>query len=179
LASMSMELISMEHWDVFFKNAEDLKRARREQLEKVIRMLPWIALVDKFQHWIYTNKNHTTEERTAAWVSLLKDMSSSEVDWTGIEEYRAHSWKAQLHIFDAPFYYIEYGMAQLGAIAMWKNYKTNPQKALDGYETALKLGYTRSIPEIYAAAGIRFDFSKQYVHELLEFVKQELKNYTE
>lgn len=179
LASMSMELISMEHWDVFFKNGEDLKRARREQLEKVIRMLPWIALVDKFQHWIYTNKDHTTEERTAAWVSLLKDMSSSEVDWTGIEEYRAHSWKAQLHIFDAPFYYIEYGMAQLGAIAMWKNYKTNPQKALDGYEAALKLGYTKSIPEIYAAAGIKFDFSKQYVHELLEFVKQELKNYTE
>ncbi|MBI2269302.1 MAG: M3 family oligoendopeptidase [Bacteroidetes bacterium] len=179
LASMSMELISMEHWDVFFNNVNDLKRARREQLEKVIRMLPWIAVVDKFQHWIYTNKDHTTEERTAAWESLLKDMSSSVVDWTGIEEYRAHSWKAQLHIFDSPFYYIEYGMAQLGAVAMWKNYKTNPEKALDGYEAALKLGYTRSIPEIYAAAGIKFDFSKQYVHELLEFVKQELKNYTE
>lgn len=178
LASMSMELISMEHWDVFFNDPEDLKRARKEQLEKIIRILPWIALVDKFQHWIYENKGHTVEQRTAAWTTLIKELSSPVIDWTGIEDYRAHSWHAQLHIFDAPFYYIEYGLAQLGALAIWRNYKNNPEKALDGYEAALKLGYTRSIPEIYAAAGIKFDFSKQYVNELLDFVKQEIKNYS-
>jgi oligoendopeptidase F len=175
LASMSMELISMEHWDVFFSDPDDLRRARKEQLEKLVHILPWIALVDKFQHWIYEHKEHTVEERTAAWASLIKDLSSPVIDWTGQEEFRNRSWQSQLHIFDAPFYYIEYGMAQLGALAMWKNYKTNPEKALDAYEAALKLGYTRSIPEIYAAAGIKFDFSKQYVHELIQFVKEELK----
>ena len=177
LASMSMELISMEHWDIFFENPDDLKRARKEQLEKIIRILPWIAVVDKFQHWIYEHKEHTVEQRSAAWTKMITEFSSPVIDWSGLESYRAHSWHSQLHIFDAPFYYIEYGMAQLGALAIWRNYKKDPEKALDGYEAALKLGYTRSIPEIYAAAGIKFDFSKQYVHELIEFVKEELKNY--
>lgn len=175
LASMSMELISMDHWNLFFENPDDLKRARKEQLEKSIRSLAWIAAVDKFQHWIYENKNHSVQDRKVAWINIMKQLSSPVVDWSGLTYFRESGWHAQLHIFDAPFYYIEYGMAQLGALAIWRNYKINPQKTLDQYEAALKLGHTRSIPEVYATAGIKFDFSKEYVHEIVEFVKQELR----
>jgi oligoendopeptidase F len=174
LASMSMELISMEHWDVFFKNPDDLKRAKREQLEKSLRTLLWIAAVDKFQHWVYENPTHTIKERMNEWRKVIGEVSSNVIDWTGLEDVKARSWQSQLHIFEVPFYYIEYGMAQLGAIAVWRNYKRDPEKALDAYEAALRLGYTRSIPEIYKTAGIEFNFSRIYVKELADFVKNEL-----
>lgn len=175
LASMSMELISMEYWHVFYENPDDLARAKREQLEKVLDTLPWVAAVDAFQHWVYENENHTTEERSAAWDKIMLRFGSQLVDWSGMEEVRSNNWQKQLHIFEVPFYYIEYGMAQLGAIAVWRNYKLNPEKALDAYEAALKLGYTQPIGKIYEAAGIRFDFSKEYVRELVDFVKAELE----
>ncbi len=175
LASMSMELISMEHWDVFFNNEDDLKRAKKEQLEKSLKTLLWIAAVDKFQHWVYENHAHTVDERMDAWVNVIDQFSSKVIDWTGFEEVKARLWENQLHIFEVPFYYIEYGMAQLGAIAVWRNYKQNPEQALDMYEAALRLGYTKSIPEIYKTAGIEFNFSQEYVKELAGFVKSELE----
>ncbi len=176
LASMSMELMSMEHWDVFFSNPEDLKRAKKQQLEKVIETLPWIAIIDKFQHWVYTHPAHTPEERTGEWTRILKQFSGNTVNYEGQEDAFASAWQKQLHLYQVPFYYIEYGMAQLGAIAVWRNYKTNPEKALQKYIDALKLGYTRSIGEIYETAGIKFDFSQEYVKELVEFVKKELSS---
>lgn len=176
LASMSMELISMEHWDVFFKNSDDLKRAKKEQLDKSLKTLLWIATIDKFQHWVYLNPSHTIEERTNSWNDILAEFSSKVVDWTGFEDSKARMWQNQLHIFEVPFYYIEYGMAQLGAIAIWRNYKKNPEKSLNAYEAALRLGYTKSIPEIYKAAEIEFNFSQSYVKELADFVKKELNN---
>lgn len=174
LASMSMELISMEHWDVFFEKKDDLKRAKKEQLEKALKILLWIAVIDKFQHWVYLHPDHSVVERSARWNSLITEFSSTIVDWSGFETVKAHMWQNQLHLFEVPFYYIEYGMAQLGAIAVWRNYKNNPEKALDAYEAALKLGYTKSIPEIYKTAGIEFNFSQAYVNELAAFVKGEL-----
>ena len=174
LASMSMELISMEHWDVFFKNADDLKRAKKEQLQDALKTLLWIAAVDKFQHWIYENPTHSVDERMKGWENVINQFNSKVVDWTGIENVKSRSWQNQLHIFEVPFYYIEYGMAQLGAIAVWRNYKRNQEKALDDYEAALRLGYTKSIPEIYKTAGIEFNFSQGYVKELADFVKSEL-----
>jgi oligoendopeptidase F len=174
LASMSMELISMEHWDVFFKNADDLKRAKKEQLDKSLRTLLWIAAVDKFQHWIYENSTHTVVERMTQWKNVIAEFSSGVYDYTGLEAVRERGWQSQLHIYEVPFYYIEYGMAQLGAIAVWRNYKKNPEDALNKYEAALRLGYTKSIPEIYKAAGVKFDFSQAYVKELADFVKAEL-----
>lgn len=176
LASMSMELISMEHWDVFISDQKELTRAKKEQLEKVIRGLPWIALVDKFQHWIYENHNHSPQERSKTWREFLSDFESPVLDWTGFEEGRDTIWQRQLHIFEVPFYYIEYGFAQLGAIAVWRNFKRDPEKAIEQYEAALKLGSTRTIPEVYEAAGIRFDFSASYVKELIDFVKAELNS---
>ncbi len=174
LASMSMELLSMNQWKYFFDDKEELSKAKREQLEKIIRGLPWIARIDKFQHWIYENPKHTAQEREAYWLSLSKEFSSKEVNWNGLESYAATTWQSQLHLFEIPFYYIEYGFAQLGAIAVWRNFLQDPEKALDQYEAALKLGYTRSIKEIYRTAGISFDFSEDYVSELADFLKQQL-----
>jgi oligoendopeptidase F len=175
LASMSMELISMDHWDIFFDDAEDLKRAKREHLEDIMETLPWVATIDKFQHWIYENPDHTLDERKEHWNKIFRSFTDSVTDWHGQEESRDYLWQKQLHLYEVPFYYIEYGMAQLGAIAIWRNYRANPQTGLKGYIEALKLGYLKSIPEIYAAAGIRFDFSPGYIRELMDFVKRELK----
>jgi len=175
LASMSMELLSMDYWDKFYTNPEDLKRAKREHLEDILSMLPWIAMIDKFQHWIYENPKHSTEERESYWNSLNDEFGLKLVDWTGLENSRANLWQKQLHLFEVPFYYIEYGMAQLGALAVWRNYKNDPKLAVQQFTAALKLGYTRSISEIYETAGVKFDFSEAYMSELADFVKGELE----
>ena len=175
LASMSMELISMDNWDVYFDNKEELKRAKRDQLIDVLKTLPWVAVVDQFQHWLYTNPDHTDAQRTEAWTQIFERFGAGFIDWSEHQEAEANLWQKQLHIFEVPFYYIEYGMAQLGAIAVWKNYKENPEKGLQQYLDALKLGYTKTIKEIYQTAGIQFDFSADYVKELAAFVKGELE----
>lgn len=174
LASMSMELISMDNWEVFFDNKEDLKRAKRDQLRDVLKTLPWVAVVDQFQHWIYTNPNHTTEEREEAWKQIFAPFGNNFCNWDDYEEALNNLWQKQLHIFEVPFYYIEYGIAQLGAIAVWKKYKENPEKGLENYLGALRLGYTKTIKDIYETSGIEFNFSAEYVKELAEFVKAEL-----
>ncbi|WP_306639851.1 M3 family oligoendopeptidase [Sanyastnella coralliicola] len=174
LASMSMELISLDHWNVFFTDNDELVRAKREHLEDILSMLPWIAMIDAFQHWIYTNPEHTREERKAAWMDLETRFGFDAIDWSGMEEGRHYRWHRQLHLFEVPFYYIEYGMAQLGAIAVWRNYKEDPTKALNQFKAALELGYTRTIGDIYATAGIKFDFSVDYIKELAAFVQGEL-----
>jgi oligoendopeptidase F len=174
LASMAMELLSMDHWDVFYDDAADLKRARLEQLEKALETLPWVASIDKFQHWIYTNK-HTAQQRKEKWLEISAELGNQIIDWEGNENIHANLWQKQLHLYEVPFYYIEYGMAQLGAIAMWRSYKQLGEQGLDNYMNALKLGYTKTIGEIYETAGIKFDFSASYVKELADFIKDELK----
>ena len=173
LASMSMELISMEHWKVFFKNEDELRRAKKEHLGKIINTIPWIASIDKFQHWIYLNPEHSIKERYDNWEKIAKEFGTGVINYSGIENNLRRSWQGQLHLYEVPFYYIEYGFAQLGAIAMWKNYKENPSEALDAYKRFLKIGYTKSIPEIYEAAGIRFDFSEGYIKSLADFLMTE------
>lgn len=174
LASMSMELISMDHWDKFFDNSEDLIRAKKDQLKDVLKTLPWVAVVDQFQHWIYTNPNHTSEERADAWTKIFEPFGNNFADWSEHQHGLENLWQKQLHIFEVPFYYIEYGIAQLGAIAVWKNYKNDPGKGLFKYLDALKLGYTKTIKEIYETAGIEFNFTAVYVKELADFVQKEL-----
>ena len=173
LASMSMELISMDAWDVFYDSEEELKRAKKDQLAGVIETLPWIAIVDKFQHWLYSNLDHSHEERLAAWKAILSEFGTGVVDHSGYEEGLLYGWQKQLHIFEVPLYYIEYGMAQLGAVAMWKNFKENPEQTIEQYKAALQLGYTKTIGEIYETAGIKFEFSAEYIKELMDFVKKE------
>jgi len=174
LASMSMELISMDHWHLFFSNEDDLRRAKKEHLEQIIDTLPWVATIDKFQHWIYENPQHNVDQRSDQWNEIFDDFSDSITDWSGLEENKNNLWQKQLHLYEVPFYYIEYGMAQLGAVAVWKNYKEDSRKGLEGYMNALKLGYTKSIPEVYEAANIKFDFSESYIKELMSFIKQEI-----
>jgi len=173
LASMTMELITMDNWNVFYENENDCKRAKKEQLEKIISILPWIAIVDKFQHVIYENPVHTHEQRNTWWLEISERFSSKTVDYTGFEWAKEQGWQKQLHIFEVPFYYIEYAIAQLGAIAIWRNYKTNPSQTIQQYKAALALGSSVSIPEVYKTAGIKFDMSPQYVAELASFVKTE------
>lgn len=175
VASMSMELFSMDHWETFFDTAEDLKKAKEHQLERVITIFPWIAIIDKFQHWIYENPTHTNEQRTAKWNEILREFQDDVIDYSGLENYRSNAWQRQLHLFEVPFYYIEYGIAQLGAIGMWMQYKQNPQQALDNYCSALALGGTQTLPQLFAAAGLQFDFSPEKIKVLMEFVRGQMK----
>ena len=175
VASMAMELFSMDHWDVFFDNKEDLKRAKEHQLERVITIFPWIAIIDKFQHWIYEHPQHTVEERTQQWIKTLDDFSENVIDYSGLEKYKENAWQKQLHLYEVPFYYIEYGIAQLGAIGLWMQYKKNPEEALDNYMNALSLGGTKTLPELYKAAGLAFDFSPVNIKTLMDFVNEEME----
>jgi oligoendopeptidase F len=174
VASMSMELFSMDHWKVYFDSEDELVRAKEQQLERVITIFPWIATIDKFQHWVYENPSHTNEERAKKWLEILNEFSSPVIDFSGLEEYRIYSWQRQLHLFEVPFYYIEYGIAQLGAIGLWQQYKKNPETAINNYMTALDLGGTRTLPELFKAAGLDFNFSPAHISGLMKFVKQEL-----
>lgn len=175
LASMSMELLSMDYWDVFFENPAELKRAKLQHLESIVETLPWVATIDKFQHWIYETPTHTVEERRKNWVQIFNKFSESVTDWTGLESYKEYLWQKQLHLYEVPFYYIEYGIAQLGAIGVWMNFRQDRQKGLEGYKSALKLGYTATIGDIYQAAGIPFDFSEEHIGRLLRFVWDEIE----
>ena len=174
VASMAMELFSMEHWEVFFNDAEQLKRAREYQLERVITIFPWIATIDKFQHWVYEHPTHSIEERTARWNEILLEFSDDVIDYSGLENFRSNLWQKQLHLFEVPFYYIEYGIAQLGAIGMWRQFKLNKQQALDNYCDVLSKGGTQTLPELFETAGLKFDFSPDTIKVLMDFVKAEM-----
>ena len=174
VASMAMELMSMDEWETFFTDKEDLKRAKEHQLERVITIFPWIAIIDKFQHWIYEHPVHTHEERTATWNEILNEFQDDVIDYSGLETYRSYGWQRQLHLFEVPFYYIEYGIAQLGAIGMWMQYKSNKQLAMDNYCRALALGGTKTLPQLFKTAGLQFDFSPDKIKVLMGFVEKEM-----
>ncbi|MEO8763217.1 MAG: M3 family oligoendopeptidase [Ginsengibacter sp.] len=175
VASMAMELFSMDYWDVFFENKDDLKRAKEHQLERTITIFPWIAVIDKFQHWIYEHPQHTPVERSAQWIEILNSFADNVIDYSGLDLYRGNAWQKQLHLFEVPFYYIEYGIAQLGAIGLWMQYKKNPEEALDNYMKALSLGGTKTLPELYKTAGLIFDFSPENIKTLMDFVNEEMQ----
>lgn len=179
VASMTMELFSMDYWEVFFSDEKELLRAKEHQLERVITVFPWIATIDKFQHWVYENPTHSLEERSEKWMEILSEFTSPELDVSGLEQYRAFGWQRQLHLFEVPFYYIEYGIAQLGAIGIWKNYKENKEKAIENYKKALSYGGTLTLPELFKTAGVEFNFSRQNIHELMNFVQNQLKSIIE
>lgn len=175
VASMSMELFTMDHWSAFFSDPNELKRAKQQQLERVIILFPWIATIDAFQHWLYLHPGHDRSEREAAWLRILDTYTSPVIDVAGTETYRSALWQRQLHLYEVPFYYIEYGIAQLGAIGMWQQYQQDPSKALERYQTALKAGGTRPLPELFELAGLRFDLSPDHIGSLMRFVKGELE----
>jgi len=175
VASMAMELFTMDEWKLFFPKEDELLRAKEQQLERVITIFPWVATIDKFQHWVYENPNHNEEERASNWLRILNEFTSPVIDFTGLEEYRKYAWQRQLHLFEVPFYYIEYGIAQLGAIGMWKQFRQNKEQSLNNYVNALSLGGTRTLPELYKTAGLKFDFSGEHIQSLMKFVHDEWK----
>ncbi len=174
VASMSMELLTMDWWKYFYNNTEDLKKAQIEQLEWSLSTLCWVATIDSFQYWLYKNPTHTIAERDEKFKALLTEYQPW-IDYTWMEDIQAKRRQSQLHIFEVPFYYIEYGIAQLWSYGVWKNYKENGQKALEQYIAALKLGYTRPLPELYKIAWIEFNFSPEKIWSLGEFVLGEWK----
>ncbi len=172
VASMGMELLAYDHLDVFY-DGEDLHRARREQLEGIVNVFPWIATIDAYQHWLYLHPTHTREARTAHWLSL-NERFGGIVDYEGHEDARRAMWQRQLHLFGVPFYYIEYGIAQIGALQLWRNARQDKAQALKQYREALALGGSRPLPELWSAAGLTFDFSKATLAPLIEDLMAEL-----
>lgn len=174
LASMSMELFTMDRWDEFYKTEEELNRAKKDQLKGALMSLPYIMVIDQFQHWLYQHPNHNWEERTKKFGELKDRYDASIIDWNGYEEWKVKGWFYTLHIFEVPFYFVEYAISQLGAIQLYKNYKEDPEGTIRKYKDALKLGSSKSLPEVYEAAGIELDFSSHKIAELMEFVAKEL-----
>ncbi len=156
VASMSLELLGSEHYEAVYGAAE-ARRARRVQFEHVLELLPWVATVDAFQHWLYGYPEHSREERAAHWLSLRRRFEP-DVDWSQDEEWRAAEWTRQLHLFRAPFYYVEYGIAQVGALQVWLNARRHGTSALTAFRGALALGGSRPLPELFTAARACFDF---------------------
>jgi oligoendopeptidase F len=175
VASMSMELLGNEFLEEFYP-ATEANRARKTHLEGIIGFFPWMATVDAFQHWIYTHANHSRAERKAAYLQLM-DRFGGDVDWSGHEDARAFSWQRQLHIFLHPFYYVEYGIAQLGALQVWANSKADKAKALGDYKKSLALGGSRPLPELFAAAGCKFQFDAATIRPLIQLAGRELKKF--
>jgi len=178
LASMSMELFITDYLGEFYQDDKDIKKAKREHLEDVLSLFPGVMVGDAFQHWTYLNPGHSPEERDEEFVKI-KERFSAGVDWSGLEKEKEVGWLQVLHFFEVPFYYIEYSIAQLGAIALYKHFKENPKKAIEDYKKFMALGYSKSVPEIYAAAGIKFDFSKEYLREMVDFMVGELEKLDE
>jgi oligoendopeptidase F len=170
---MSMELVSTGMMDEFYQPAEK-DRANRKLLEGIIRLLPWVAQIDAFQHWIYQHPGHTTTQRNDYWLQLDADLGGG-VDWQGYENAHRTTWQRQRHLWGSPFYYIEYGIAQLGALQLWSIFRQDPKRAIAGYRRGLALGGSRPLPELFAAAGVKFDFGPATVGPLMQQVADELE----
>ena len=172
VASMAMELLGGEYLGEFY-DTEEVRRARITHLEGIVFVFPWIATVDAFQHWLYLNPGHSVAARDDAWDSLM-DRFGGGIDWSGHERARAKYWHKQLHIFLHPFYYVEYGIAQLGALQVWANSKQDRGRALADYKAALALGGSRPLPELFERCNTRLDFSRETVAPMAELLRKEL-----
>ncbi|MBF0504940.1 MAG: M3 family oligoendopeptidase [Candidatus Omnitrophica bacterium] len=176
VASMSMELIAGEYLSEFYA-PPDLNRSSREHIEGIIQTLAWVANIDAFQHWLYSHPRHTSEERRSAWISIYEQFGGNFIDWSDLKDIKSYLWHRQLHIFEVPFYYIEYGIAQLGALQVWLNLRRDPLKALKDYKYGLSLGGSRPVVELFNAAGISFDFSEKIIKPLVEALELEWEKF--
>ena len=174
VASMSMELIGTSNLKPFYgDDKEAIARSIAGELEDVIWLFPWVASVDSFQHRLYSFPEHTASDRSDIWTEIM-DRYDTGVDYSGLEAVRRNLWQKQLHIFECPFYYIEYGIAQIGALQVWANFKKDPKKAIDDLFRAESLGSSRPLPELFAAANINFDFTPKTLEPLMQVVWDEL-----
>ncbi|HEV2968316.1 MAG TPA: M3 family oligoendopeptidase [Candidatus Dormibacteraeota bacterium] len=178
VASMSMELLAMPFIDTDnggYYREDDAVRSRADLLEGIILFFPHCASVDAFQHWIYLNHDgRDADARDRKWLELRRRFEGSSVDWSGLDPERIARWYQQPHFFGSPFYYIEYGIAQLGALQVWRNSLRDPQDAIRNYRGALALGATKPLPELFKAAGARLMFDSEGMRELISVVEEEL-----
>jgi oligoendopeptidase F len=177
LASMSMEFLASRHLaqPVGYFDPAEARSAWLEHLEDVLLSLVHIASVDAFQTWIYTSgEGGDAAARDGMWLQLRRRFERG-VDWSGLDQERVARWYRQLHIFMYPFYYIEYGIAQLGALQVWRNSLRDPRAAVAQYRQALALGAVRRLPEIYRAAGARLTFDAAAIGELVDLVEQRIE----
>ena len=172
VASMGMELLADPQINVFY-NPQDEQRSRNGHWEGIISTLVWVAVIDAFQHWIYAHPQQNGTQRKTAWLDIHERFGGDFLDWDGLVDEHAFLWHRQLHIFEVPFYYIEYGIAQLGALQLWNNARNDPKAALTNYKKALALGGSRPLPELFETAGIKFDFSAKTITPLVEVMKQQ------
>jgi len=173
-ASMSMELLGLEQLATVY-STEDTERAYKKHLEGVLRTLLWIASIDAFQHWVYDAPDHSRDARRTAWLDIRRRFGG-ELDWSGLEDALEMQWIAQPHLFSHAFYYIEYGIAQVAALQVWRNYRQDPAKAISDYREALALGGMRPLPELFATAGIKFDLSRQTLQGLVGDVMAQIRS---
>ncbi|HME51186.1 MAG TPA: M3 family metallopeptidase [Candidatus Lokiarchaeia archaeon] len=178
VASMTMELFLQDHLQEFYTDVADIKRARLEDLERSVRSMPWFMIIDAFQHWIYVTKpDHAPRERTDFFKSLVDRFETSTgIDYSGLDVEASAMWYRQTHVFQSPFYYIEYAIAQLAAYGIYKNYRERGHEAIDQYDAFLHEGYSKSLPELFDIAGVKFDFSKDYIQGLVDFLRDEFKS---
>ncbi len=172
VASFGMELLAMDRLDDFY-HGDEVARAKRTQLEGVIELFPWVATIDAFQHWLYTHPQHSRDERREHWLSLQKRFGGI-ADYAGYEDALAYAWHKQLHLFEVPFYYIEYAIAKLGALQVWRNSLDDYAGAVQSYKHALALGGSKKLPELFSAAGAKFDFSYETLAPLMSLVQKHL-----
>jgi oligoendopeptidase F len=163
-----MELLGAEDLSDFY-NEEDFCRSRTEALQDIISLFPWVAIIDAFQHELYAYPSHTAKDRKEIWL-YLQNRFDSGVDWSGLEEARSYLWQKQLHLFEVPFYYVEYGIAQLGALQIYANAKKNKDLAVQNLIEAESLGSSKPLPELFKTAGIKFDFSPKTIEVLAEII---------
>lgn len=178
VASMSMELLASPFIDRRsggYYTAEEERRSRTDLLEGIVIFLPHCASVDAFQQWIYMDDaGRNADARDAKWLELRRRFEGDAVDWSGLDKERIARWYQQPHFFSSPFYYIEYGIAQLGALQVWRNSLSDPKEAVRKYRAALALGATQRLPELFKAAGARLIFDAAGIHELVTLVEEEL-----
>jgi oligoendopeptidase F len=172
VASMTMELLGNEFLEVFYPPT-NAQRARRIHLEGILQSLAWIATIDAFQHWLYTHPNPSPQKRNRAWIDLLQRFEG-DIDWSGLTSIRTRIWHRQLHLFLYPFYYIEYGIAQLGALQLWARFRRDRPATLQAYRDALALGGSEPLPILFERAGCQFDFSPASLQPLMTLVQAEL-----
>lgn len=138
VASMSMELLTSEYWNIFYPDPVACAAAQKKHIDESVETLPRVSVIDTYQYWLYKNPDHTIAERQQTFAELLKTYQP-RIDYTQYPDIATHRWQAQLHIFEVPFYYIEYGISQLAAFGIWKNYVADKQKTLTQYTQALAL----------------------------------------
>jgi oligoendopeptidase F len=175
LASMAMELISHDQWEIFFQDDEQCSRAKLKHYQDILYVMTLVAEMDSFQHTLYENPLMTPQQRHETYKGVKDRYDTGMIDWSGLEEYQSTYWHNQRHLFGTPFYMLEYGFAQTGALGIDKNYQENPELTLNQYKKALSLGCQVTLPELYKTAGVEFDFGVNKLDELMKYLEPKIE----